>query len=1281
MKLTTIVLENVLPSKSHQIGRLADGINLISGERGAGKTALRQFVRDILLGNARHLEGVAPNHPSDFALPRGELSIGNGREDCRIRRNGQTGELQTLTPAGLPISNPHSLSLITDRLHEDLYDTVFNFSLSQSRESLSRLARVLHRQFNVPRGKEAANGESQFLASTRQKSQRREQLVALQQRIDTLKAQRQETVAGCEQNDSVRQVRISELERELTALHHQINEINLATARGQISKLEREIEELRLWIEETSRRENHQVRSSNRSELPDSYQLLYVRFDELESQIRRWQRIQAEVQAQRVRLKDEMVVWGEMTLESQEHPYHNALKLLNSLDQRINQTDVEARQWEQAPAHQTDPSHSVRAIQSLCHEMHQDLQLLSQELGHQYKTIRHRAAAAELKQLRHCYHIITENVDRLLRHREQILHEIRYLDPPGLEAITRGEAAFLQCALHEGYAEARRRFVGPFPAMLESLSLSPSNELTEARNRLHFLQSEVHRAQRSMVDGEATLFGLNSRRAQLQTERASLAAIGTRFVSSELAAIELDLNRLSNEQANLLKLVDAETSCVQPLAHPLLTQAASYLQQLTGGECQAAWLSDSTEDAIEVSDAAGNARPALSLSNANLNFLYLALALAAMRALTTQGLEIPTIIDDVFIDFSPAQANSVMRLLSAVAKEGHQLILLTQNPHLEVDWTGITRFVLPSHDQWARRSLFSGAPIISGATATTPSSSRQAKANPMTADALTRWIDAGDIDPSSKSQVDLPGWASPQPAYPLSKDYPFSKYALPSESAHKVASEEAIDRYPSLLVSDRLTSLPPLNRLPSRATPVGVDSVGDPLSFAPAVDELTELDRINLLDLNRLRALSEVGIDTVGELLEVPPECLPLGLREHGITSEQINRWQAVVWLLCNVPVLRVADARILVACGVTEPEHLASSHPQQLLERVQRFVSSAEGQRFTNLPADLDLTRVHGWLRSLQAFRSKWQMPNRLSRLTKRRERELMANEVPPTLSFQSRNEPMPFSKTVGSGAGQGRGLEVVGHSQDLNPIAKNRSARADLLPHREFREPFIARPPRMRTPEPVLRASAETISQRMRPIARDQIALNQQDKLSGDNRQNSEAKSVTPTPTGNPKLRSRRERPENPALGDSKLRFFLDLKDHVEAAPSIGPKTAERFQRIGIHTVDDFLAQTAESMATKLKYRRITADLIRSWQHQTRLVCRIPNLRGHDAQLLVACDLVEPEKIAGMQPQRLLDIILPFARSKEGMKIVRTGKEPDLQEVCDWIKWASMTRSLHAA
>jgi hypothetical protein len=144
---------------------------------------------------------------------------------------------------------------------------------------------------------------------------------------------------------------------------------------------------------------------------------------------------------------------------------------------------------------------------------------------------------------------------------------------------------------------------------------------------------------------------------------------------------------------------------------------------------------------------------------------------------------------------------------------------------------------------------------------------------------------------------------------------------------------------------------------------------------------------------------------------------------------------------------------------------------------------------------------------------------------------------------------------------------------------------------------------------------------------------------------------------------------------------RFYLNTGDSIEQAPSIGPRMAERFEAIGIVTVADFLNADADSLAERLNRRRIGADTIRLWQLQTTLACRIPWLRGHDAQILVACGIHDVESLAKMDSARLWKIVQPFIATVECKRIIRNGKSPDLEEIKDWIQWARNARHLQAA
>ena len=151
--------------------------------------------------------------------------------------------------------------------------------------------------------------------------------------------------------------------------------------------------------------------------------------------------------------------------------------------------------------------------------------------------------------------------------------------------------------------------------------------------------------------------------------------------------------------------------------------------------------------------------------------------------------------------------------------------------------------------------------------------------------------------------------------------------------------------------------------------------------------------------------------------------------------------------------------------------------------------------------------------------------------------------------------------------------------------------------------------------------------------------------------------------------------------ATKEKQLKFYLQRDAPVEDAPSIGPRTAEHLSRVQIVTVRDLLDADVETAAAELNHRRIKPQTLREWQEQAALVCRIPELRGHDAQILVAIEVTTPESLVQFRPADLFAKVAPFVNTPEGERIVRNGKKPDLEEVTFWIECAKQSRTLHAA
>ncbi len=345
--------------------------------------------------------------------------------------------------------------------------------------------------------------------------------------------------------------------------------------------------------------------------------------------------------------------------------------------------------------------------------------------------------------------------------------------------------------------------------------------------------------------------------------------------------------------------------------------------------------------------------------------------------------------------------------------------------------------------------------------------------------------------------------------------------------------------------------------------------------------ETSPIEDAPSIDAAAAERFRKIGVTCIRDLLRVEASDAASRLRLDEVSAEMVRRWQAESLLVCHVPRLRHYDARLLVACGVTDPEQLAYMHPNELKGRIRALASTSAGRLVLRSGSRHELSRVAAWIRSAKQFRR-----------------------------------------------------DDDGQDGDSDRSRHRRRSSRDRHSSRSSRENT---------------ASRRSRSQR----------------------------------TG----RSRSERRgRNASVAAEKhasggWRHYLNRSDDVEEAPSIGPKTAERLEAIGIKSVNDLLEADAEQVARRMKHRRVKADTVRQWQQQTTLCCCIPELRGHDSQILVACGITDPETLAEMPPDDLWQVVEPFVETIEGKRIIRNGTTPDFQEVSDWIAWAGKARSLRAA
>ncbi|MDB4778326.1 DUF4332 domain-containing protein, partial [bacterium] len=1049
--------------------------------------------------------------------------------------------------------SPHAVSThLMSGVSPETFDAFYNVDLQNRTDQAYRAATLLRTQHGVPTGLSRWATDVEFHAWKAQADARQSQLEDFQRELSNANVERARLLRELEDLKTNFNNRAQALDVEIDKAVRAIT-IRIATIRGlreNLAAVTQKIAQIQAQIDQSTASVNY---VSTAPAPTDRLAPLYERLDEIDNQIGRWRRVQTDIQNQRVRLRDEMVVWNDLSLESEEHPYFRSREILVSLESRLDDVENHARHWESAQGGQVDPSQQARDIVSSCEQMRGDLYGLCQELGSQYKHIRHKAAVAELKQLRRCYNEMGENIKRLINRRENTIAEIRQLDPAGAEAIMRAENQFCECARHEGFLEARRRLLGPVQApvapQVNYTVVHP--DLTIEREQLKELLRQREEMVSQLPGMESELTHRESAKASLLAEREQLRMGSETEILSRISQLDQAIQRLSSEMRELQIAVEQDRRLAGTGPNPLIELASRYLQQMSEGDLSQVWLT-SDDSQIQVSDRRGATIPVSVLGPGDQQLVTLSLCLAGLSGTHA---EVPLMLDDVFSNIDTSRAVATASLLNDLGNQGQQILAFTchravLDQVLRSSNSLFTTFELP-------QTTVSPAPMIYPDRApyvppTPPSNTGFETAYP-------------------------PGFTQP----PALSTYPYVKYPVAGNTALDMAEFSSQDNRVARddYEAPAAIELPP--SLPFVPTPLVSPS------FAIAT-ELTSLSDLRHSNSQLIHHLLTLGVVNVGQLLELDPDHLPAEFAQRMVSADQIDRIQAECWMMVCVQGMSPVEAKVLVASGIQEPEQLDTTPYDQLVLRVSRYLESTEGRQ-ANPDYVFDRARVDRWYDSLRSTRDRWRRDSGYSRRHRR--------------TAGQANRP---SMERSNGAPSGTSLRSSFDGGEKSP-AKTSKTRTDK--------------------------------------------------------------------------RSAAPKKRKADAGSPSLKFYLDLTDHIEAAPSIGPRTAERFEKVGVVTISDFLRQTADSMATKINYKRISSEVIRQWQKQTRLVCRIPNLRGHDAQLLVACGITEPEDLATMNPEKVYGIVGPFSETKEGLKIIRSGKKPDLKEVRDWIDWASNHRNLQAA
>jgi uncharacterized protein YhaN len=112
-----------------------------------------------------------------------------------------------------------------------------------------------------------------------------------------------------------------------------------------------------------------------------------------------------------------------------------------------------------------------------------------------------------------------------------------------------------------------------------------------------------------------------------------------------------------------------------------LTMASSYLHRISSGRYHRIW-APLGEDFLCVDDEYSRTFRVEQLSGGTREQLFLALRFALVREFASRGIELPVIMDDLFVNFDEERTEAAVECLIEVAGEGQQILFFTCHQHL-----------------------------------------------------------------------------------------------------------------------------------------------------------------------------------------------------------------------------------------------------------------------------------------------------------------------------------------------------------------------------------------------------------------------------------------------------------------------------------------------------------------------------------------------------------------------------------------------------------------------
>jgi uncharacterized protein YhaN len=206
-----------------------------------------------------------------------------------------------------------------------------------------------------------------------------------------------------------------------------------------------------------------------------------------------------------------------------------------------------------------------------------------------------------------------------------------------------------------------------------------ANNESESAGELSAVEAELARQERELAVAHDELAELDLE-FEAWSNDATLADLR---LDLQLVEQQLD-DEVQTQAAMNLAEVSLDSLCLsfERRTQPeTLSLASGFLERLTCGKYRRVW-TPLGERQLRVEDSFGHSAQVETLSRGAREQLYLAIRLAVIQRLSRAGLEMPLLLDDVFVNFDAPRTEAAIDLLHEVAEGGQQVLFFTCHPHV-----------------------------------------------------------------------------------------------------------------------------------------------------------------------------------------------------------------------------------------------------------------------------------------------------------------------------------------------------------------------------------------------------------------------------------------------------------------------------------------------------------------------------------------------------------------------------------------------------------------------